>query len=46
MSRQITFVEMELGTVIYGEYPLMKFLQQYEDICYFKEQERRAMKKK
>ena len=38
-ARQITFVERELGFPIMSDYPLAKFIQQYEDIIYFKQEE-------
>ena len=45
LARQITYVEMKLGFPIYKDYPLMKFLQEADDIRYFDEQERNAMRK-
>lgn len=44
-SREITFVEKEFGIVINHDYPLMKFNRQFEDLCYFREQENRAIQK-
>ncbi len=44
LSREITRVEREMGFPIMGNYPLMKFLQQVEDLNWILQQEKETYK--
>jgi hypothetical protein len=41
-AQQITRVESKLHFPIFGDYPLMKFLQQYDDLAVFAREEQNA----
>jgi len=38
-SREISIVEMNYGVVINEDYPLMKFIRQYDDLVWIKQKE-------
>jgi hypothetical protein len=46
LSKQTFILEKELGVYIDENYPLLKFLTQYEILMWYKEQEAKASKKK